>query len=90
MLMKFKDILVGQGGRQVGSSSAGLFDVAHPGVEPPLLRWQLMIVHGTSPVGTGRFVLLAGPSSNCTCQLLLLNAAVAPAAGVAAYSYLLR
>ena len=36
MLMKFIEILVSQGASQGGSSSARSFDLAHPGVAPPL------------------------------------------------------
>jgi len=40
--MKFMEILVSQGGSQGtshgGSSSAGSFDLAHPGVVPPLTK----------------------------------------------------
>jgi len=36
MLMKFMEILLSQGASQGGSSSARSFDLARPGVAPPL------------------------------------------------------
>jgi len=41
MLMKFIEILVSQGAIQGGSSSARSFDLARPGVAPPLPLIQL-------------------------------------------------
>jgi len=44
MLMKFIEILVSQGGSQGasqgGSSSVRSFDLARPGVAPPLAGWK--------------------------------------------------